>query len=211
MKSIWTNNDKRAALAYYIYHNTQKLRKLKKKNTQEWRKTVAISGRLCYDKGEVDFMRLKELRIKHKLTQAECAKYLGIPIRTYQNYERDDVNTQSIKYLYMLEKLEKYGFIDEEHGILTLEKIKKVCGDVFKDYEVTYCYLFGSYAKGKATEKSDVDLLISTEITGIRFFELVEVLREKLKKKVDVLNQLQIRDNYELVNEILKDGIKIYG
>lgn len=94
---------------------------------------------------------------------------------------------------------------------MTLEKIKKVCGDVFKDYEVTYCYLFGSYAKGKATEKSDVDLLISTEITGIRFFELVEVLREKLKKKVDVLNQLQIRDNYELINEILKDGIKIYG
>ena len=59
--------------------------------------------------------------------------------------------------------------------------------------------------------KRDVDLLISTEITGIRFFELVEVLREKLKKKVDVLNQLQIKDNYGLVNEILKDGIKIYG
>ena len=111
----------------------------------------------------------------------------------------------------MLEKMEQYGFIDEGHGILTLEKIKEVCGDVFKDYEVTYCYLFGSYAKGKATEKSDVDLLISTEITGIRFFELVEVLREKLKKKVDVLNQLQIKDNYGLVNEILKDGIKIYG
>ena len=83
--------------------------------------------------------------------------------------------------------------------------------NIFKEYRVEYCYLFGSYAKGNATEKSDVDLLVSTEITGMKFFELVEVLREKLKKKVDILNQNQIKDNFTLVNEILKDGIKIYG
>ncbi len=34
-------------------------------------------------------MTLKELRKEKKLTQIECAKYLGIPIRTYQNYETD--------------------------------------------------------------------------------------------------------------------------
>ena len=34
-------------------------------------------------------MTLKELRKKKKLTQAACAKYLGIPLRTYQNYETD--------------------------------------------------------------------------------------------------------------------------
>ncbi len=156
-------------------------------------------------------MTLKELRKKHKLTQEECAKYLGIPVRTYQNYERDDVNTQSMKYQFMFGKLEQYGFIDEEHGLLTLERIKAICESICKEYNVRYCYLFGSYAKGNATEKSDVDLLVSTELTGMRFFELVEVLRENLRKKVDVLNQDQIKDNFELVNEILKDGIKIYG
>ena len=166
---------------------------------------------LWYDMGEVKFMTLKELRKKHKLTQAECAKFLGVPVRTYQNYEKDSVNTRSLKYLYMLEKLRRYDFIDEEHGILSVEKIKSICETVFKEYQVAYCYLFGSYAKGNATEKSDVDLLVSTEITGMKFFELVEVLREKLKKKVDILNQNQIKDNFTLVNEILKDGIKIYG
>ena len=30
-------------------------------------------------------MTLKELRKQKKLTQAECAKYLGIPLRTYQD------------------------------------------------------------------------------------------------------------------------------
>jgi predicted nucleotidyltransferase len=76
---------------------------------------------------------------------------------------------------------------------------------------VEYCYLFGSYAKGTASEKSDVDLLVHTKLTGMSFFGLVEELREGLKKKVDVLDQKQIVNNFELVNEILKDGIKIYG
>ncbi|HOF65696.1 MAG TPA: helix-turn-helix transcriptional regulator, partial [Bacilli bacterium] len=34
-------------------------------------------------------MSLKELRVSKKLTQVESAKYLGMPIRTYQNYEND--------------------------------------------------------------------------------------------------------------------------
>lgn len=71
--------------------------------------------------------------------------------------------------------------------------------------------MFGSYAKGKATPKSDVDLLIYTNETGLKFFGLVEDLRNSLKKQVDVLDQKQIANNFELTNEILKDGIKIYG
>ena len=156
-------------------------------------------------------MTLKELRKQKKLTQIECAKYLGIPVRTYQNYETDESKSTSMKYEFMIQKLEKFGFIDETHGILTVQQIKDICSDIFANYEIEYCYLFGSYAKGKATESSDVDLLISTPISGIRFFDLVESIREGLKKKVDVLNYEQLNNNPELINEILKDGVKIYG
>lgn len=156
-------------------------------------------------------MTLKELRKKKKLTQAACAKYLGIPLRTYQNYETDASKAGSIKYNFMLQKLEEYGFMDETHGILTVEQIKNICSSVFEKYSIEYCYLFGSYAKGKATEGSDVDLLISTSISGMRFYDLVETIREALQKKVDILNREQLNDNLELINEILKDGIKIYG
>ena len=156
-------------------------------------------------------MTLKDLRKAKKLTQATCAKYLGIPLRTYQNYETDLSKVGSIKYNFMLQKLEQYGFVDETHGILTVEQIKKVCSSVFEQYSVEYCYLFGSYAKGKATEVSDVDLLISTPISGMRFYDLVETIREVLQKKVDILSHEQLNDNPELINEILKDGIKIYG
>ena len=156
-------------------------------------------------------MTLKELRKEKKLTQVECAKYLGIPVRTYQNYETDETKVTSMKYAFMLEKLEKYGFIDETHGILTVEQIKNICTNVFFDFEVEYCYLFGSYAKNKATEKSDVDLLVSTSLSGMKFYDLVEAIREGLQKRVDVLNNEQLKENPELINEILKDGVKIYG
>lgn len=156
-------------------------------------------------------MTLKELRKQKNLTQVECAAYLGVPVRTYQNYETDERKSTSIKYLYMLQKLEEYGFIDETHGILSIQTIKDICGEIFEDYHVDYCYLFGSYAKGKATQTSDVDLLIATSDTGIRFFDLVETLREKLKKKVDALNREQLSNNDTLLDEILKDGVKIYG
>lgn len=62
-----------------------------------------------------------------------------------------------------------------------------------------------------ATEASDVDLLISTNVRGLKFYGLVEEIRSALHKKVDVLDLNQLRDNFELTKEILRDGIKIYG
>ena len=156
-------------------------------------------------------MTLKELRIEKGLTQAACAKVVDIPMRTYVRYESDEGRKDTIKYRYIFETLQKYGVIDEDHGLLTVEKIREICTPLFERYNVRYAYLFGSYAKGKATEKSDVDLLISMPLNGLRFYEFVEVLRESLKKKVDLLDDTQLENNTVLVKEILQDGIKIYG
>ena len=156
-------------------------------------------------------MTLREIRKKQGFTQKAAADCLGMPLRTYSNYENDPSKVSSMKYQYMLAKLQSLGNVNEENGILSIDTIRSVCADVFSRYPVEYCYLFGSYAKGKATDTSDVDLFINTTVTGIRFFGLVEELREGLKKKVDVLDQRQIAENFSLANEILKDGIKIYG
>lgn len=76
---------------------------------------------------------------------------------------------------------------------------------------MNFCYLFGSYAKSTPTQESDVDLLISTNVKGLKFYGLVEEVRNELHKKVDMLDINQLKDNLELTIEILKDGIKIYG
>lgn len=156
-------------------------------------------------------MTLKELRISKKLTQSQVSDFFGVSLRSYKQYENDEKKKNTLKYKFMCEELEKIGYIDEEHGILSLEDIKEKISTVFSNYQVHYCYLFGSYAKGLQNEKSDIDLLISSDVTGMDFYGLAEELRETLHKKVDLLNVQQLSNNQVLLEEILKDGIKIYG
>ena len=155
--------------------------------------------------------KLKELRKEKNLTQKDAANRLGVSLRSYVSYENDENKIDTIKYKYFLKELESFNHIDEEHGVLTQDKIIRICKEVFRNYNIDYCYLFGSYAKGKASPTSDVDLFISTDIKGIKFFELVEVLRESLKKKVDLIDFKQFINNEDLAQEILKEGVKIYG
>ncbi len=154
---------------------------------------------------------LKELRNEKKMTQQEVADLVGISLRSYKSYENDEEKRDTIKYNYIVERLSKINHIDEETGILDIEDIARKCSKVFERYEVSFCYLFGSYAKGTATPTSDVDLLVSANVSGLKFFGLVEEIRTALHKKVDVLDMNQLKENFELTEEIFKDGIKIYG
>ena len=117
----------------------------------------------------------------------------------------------TLKYKFIYQELERIYKIDEEHGLLTLDNIQLTCDKIFSRYKINYCYLFGSYAKGNQKAESDVDLLISSDVKGLKFFGLAEKLREQLHKKVDLLDVSQLVKNPELLDEILKYGIKIYG
>lgn len=154
---------------------------------------------------------LKSRRLQRKITQKEAAERIGISLRSYIMYENDESKEGTPKYRFLLQEMDRIILLDESHGILSIEEIKQKCADVFALYHIEFCYLFGSYAKGKATEKSDVDLLVSTETTGLTFFEMTERLRESLHKKVDLLDLKQLINNENLLREVLKEGIKIYG
>ena len=154
---------------------------------------------------------LKGLRIEKKLTQKQVSELVGISLRSYKTYENDADKSGTLKYNYIVEELKKINPVDESHGVLSVEDIKRKCTQVFEKYDINFCYLFGSYAKHKAVPTSDVDLLISANIRGLKFYGLVEEIRNVLHKKVDVLDMNQLKDNLELTKEILKEGIKIYG
>jgi predicted nucleotidyltransferase len=117
----------------------------------------------------------------------------------------------NFKYKYMLQKLDEFHKFDETHGILSIDEIAIACREVFEHYAVRYCYLFGSYAKGRAKETSDVDLLVATDVSGIQYYGMVEKLEEALHKQVDVLGIEQIINNKDLTDQILENGLKIYG
>ena len=153
--------------------------------------------------------RLKELREQAGLSQIEAANLLNISRRTYQKYESLENNT-SDKLMYLIYLFDKKTSLDEEHGVLTVDFIRDELNEIFIKYDVRFCYLFGSYAKGYAKDNSDVDLLIDTDITGLDYFGLIEEIRERLHKKIDLVNLKSILNNFELLRDIYKDGIKIY-
>ena len=152
-------------------------------------------------------MNLKELRKETGLTQPEASMLLGVPFRTYCRYEDDEKYVDTFKYKQMVSLLEKR----REESVLKIDFIKKVLADVCSHYKVEVVYLFGSYAKGKATGKSDIDLMVTGEVEGLEYYELLGVLEERLHKKVDLIRIQAALQNVRLINEILKDGVKIYG
>ena len=54
-------------------------------------------------------MTLKELRISKGLTQGECAEYLGMSTRNYQNYENNPDKVNTTRYNDIFHRLENYG------------------------------------------------------------------------------------------------------
>lgn len=152
-------------------------------------------------------MELKDLRLRCGITQPAAAKLVGIPFRTYCRYEADEAYKGSFKYAQIVKILENYL----EDKVLSLDEIRAAVSSSCSNYPVNAVYLFGSYAKGKATKDSDVDLMLVSTVEGIEYYELLGLLEENLGKKVDLIRLETAIQNVKLMNEILKDGVKIYG
>jgi hypothetical protein len=85
---------------------------------------------------------------------------------------------------------------------MELAEIESRVAPVLKKYRVARAAIFGSYARGEATENSDIDILIEFEgdrslldLAGLKI-----ELEEALGKKVDVLT-------YKSLDPLLRDRI----
>ena len=154
-------------------------------------------------------MTLKETREAYNLSQMDAANILGIPVRTLRRYETNEKYGKSLVRKALIELLNEKCEITEDKGILSFDRIKEDLIPILRKKGISFCYLFGSYAKGTAKGNSDVDLLIDTEITGLDFFNLMEEIRNKLHKKVDLLRLKDLQSGNPIILEILKEGIRL--
>ncbi len=70
-------------------------------------------------------------------------------------------------------------------------------------YEVERIGYFGSYARGEQTKDSDVDILVEfRRPLGWAFFDLQELLEQKLQQKVDLVSTKALKE--QLRDEILR-------
>ena len=96
--------------------------------------------------------------------------------------------------------------------IYTIEEIKEILGEILKDEPVYQVILFGSYAKKKATQKSDIDLIVDTnsKLKGFALLRLICQIEEKLQKDVDCFEKYEIIENSLIDKEIKETGVVVY-
>jgi predicted nucleotidyltransferase len=105
--------------------------------------------------------------------------------------------------------------------VYTIEELKELIAPVALKYNLPAVYLFGSYARGDATENSDVDILVDrtgTALTGLfAMGGLYNDLAEAVGKTIDLVTtsaleqQCTIERTPWFVENLNTERIKIYG
>jgi predicted nucleotidyltransferase len=73
---------------------------------------------------------------------------------------------------------------------LSKDEIKTI-GDYFLDKPVVRAFLFGSFSRKDASDKSDVDILVELDYSkhiGLGFINMKFDLEDKLHKKIDLVS-----------------------
>ena len=96
--------------------------------------------------------------------------------------------------------------------IYSINEIKEILKEVLITTDVKKAILFGSYAKNKANEKSDIDLLIDSNgiLKRLKFFEIIDKIQEKIDKNLDIIEKSEIEKNSKIEKEIKESGIVVY-
>lgn len=105
--------------------------------------------------------------------------------------------------------------------IYTLDEISTLIKPIADKYKLNAVYLFGSYARGEATENSDIDFVIDRYGTEIRsLIQLGAVysdIENVLNKKVDVITLDSLCQEQQMPSEsifrknVFDEMIKIYS
>ncbi|MGH9947097.1 MAG: nucleotidyltransferase family protein [Pyrinomonadaceae bacterium] len=84
-------------------------------------------------------------------------------------------------------------------------KIIEIC----KQNDISFCALFGSFARGEADENSDIDLLVRfSKPIGWKFYGIAEDLQDLLGRKVDLATDSML--NKYIRESVLNDLQVIY-
>lgn len=92
----------------------------------------------------------------------------------------------------------------------TISDIQTALFPVFHRYGISRAVLFGSLAKGTATEKSDLDLLVDSNLRGLKFVGFMDAVRHAVGMPVDILDVTHIEKGSKIDREIISTGVMIY-
>ena len=103
--------------------------------------------------------------------------------------------------------------------VYTLEEIINMVMPILEKYRIPAMYLFGSYARGNATEDSDIDFLIDTTGTDLtsllRLGALYCDLEEVFQKPIDlitigaIMQESTMESDIDFRNAVLRERVRL--
>ena len=103
--------------------------------------------------------------------------------------------------------------------IYTLKELQDRILPIAEKYRIPAMYVFGSYARGDATEHSDIDILFrrkGSEVKGFGMGLLYEDLHAALRKKVDLVTMEALENPEErsrspwFIHNVEREKVAIY-
>ena len=93
--------------------------------------------------------------------------------------------------------------------VFTIEDIKKRIIPIVAKYGINTFSLFGSYARGDATEDSDLDFIMDKgDLRGLQYVSLVQDLEDEFDCHVDVISKGS--SNKKFLELVSKDEVLLY-
>ena len=81
--------------------------------------------------------------------------------------------------------------------------------DICKRNDISYCALFGSFARGDADKKSDLDLLVQfSKPIGWKFYTIADEIENALGRKTDLATEKML--NRHIKTSVMADLKVIY-
>ena len=101
--------------------------------------------------------------------------------------------------------------IDVTGKVYTLDEIKEIAYPIARRYGIASLYLFGSYARGKATPQSDLDFRVDRGdlVDLLELGGLFSDLEESFQKHLDVLTTQMLSPAF--LNSIRAEEVLIYA
>lgn len=93
--------------------------------------------------------------------------------------------------------------------VFTIDDIKKRAIPIIIKYGINSFSLFGSYARGEATDDSDLDFVMDKgDLRGLQYVSLVQDLEDEFNCHVDVISKGS--SNKKFLEAVSKDEVILY-
>lgn len=87
---------------------------------------------------------------------------------------------------------------------------KKKISEICRRNDISYCALFGSFARGEGNDESDIDLLVRFSTPkGYNFLDAAFEIEDALGKKVDLITEAGLSKHVR--EYVYKDLQVLYG